>query len=302
MALVVAKSNEYKKIQIFFRVLGFFPFKFKNSFLVKLYQRVLYCLILPAAFFVILTNSSDRSEKSYINRLAKDCILCLGFVTLWVNTLEADFTRREQATIFSKLEEMNFTIAWITPRTNRLSWHIVALLIFNALNSILAMGSELLNLNILSRAINFWIHCRCIQIYFFKVSINAKLEMLKPLVRDQRIYDLKTDKAYSDVEKIKRALLKIREMNFYLNKCLGWSLLFILSHWLVIFTCHLYWLFLIIVAGSGETTVLGSISAITPKVVFLYLISNEISKANDHVSTTEACESSNFVMCYRWIQ
>lgn len=292
MALKFSQSQKYSIIQKIFLTLGFFPHKFgsKNSLWFKVYQRILYLIILPATFFIILNNSAENPDKSYINRLAKKCILVFSFITFWVTLCEADATNEDQATIFSKLNEINFS--WATQKipsssqSSRLYRHLILLTIFNVLIFVLAIGTDFQGLNTLSRVLNFLIHLRCIQIYFFKRCINGKLEAMKPVERemDQTIFDLKLDTVYAKAEKIKRSLLKIREINFYLNKCIGWSLLFILSHWLIIFTCHFYWIYITINVGKSGSTIEGSLLAILPKVVLLYLMANEIWRTNEHVS------------------
>lgn len=287
MALSTEHQSEYKRYQTFFRLIGFFPFKFetKRLFWLKLYQRVLYCLLLPLAFAAILIYTKETSDKSYINRLAKKCILYMGFTTLWVNLFEADVTSRDQAIIFSKLEEIKF-VAWTAPKSSRIGRMMTYLILYNTLNWLLAIGNEFLSLNILSRVINLWIQFRAIQLYFFKRSINEKLELIKPVrgASEHSIFDVKNERLYYNVEKMKRALLKIREINFYLNKCIGWSLLFIIMHWFLVFTCHLYWLFLIVKSGFNDFSFMANISAIFPKVGLLYVVAMEIYKTNQHVS------------------
>lgn len=289
MALTVENPpSEYQVYQRIFQFLGFFPQSIgKRSIWPKIYQRTIYWLILPVImFYPYSSGDSNHLEKSYINRLAKGCILAIGFCTTWVILFESDLTARAQAMIFSKFDEMNFFKSW-TGTKSTINRKIIYLAVYSVLNMVVAVVSEFFASQILSSALNLMIYFRCIQIYFFEAAINEKLQLITPKRDDDEnsvfVLELKEHRTYSEVEKIKKSLLKIGQMNFFLNKCVGWSLLFITTHFFLVLTCHLYWLFLNATTGVQANSTVGSLCAIGPKIGILLLLSHEISETNSHV-------------------
>lgn len=312
-------SEEMSFFILIFQLFALFPFSINDivQVLLKVFSVLNIILIIgifTSAYFIHPILGASESLSGLVGGLVFNGLL----ITHLINIIQALSTRKEQAEIYQKFDEIDFTL------NNKLLVNINYKKLRQRLmlkNSIIMIVVSIIQAVSVSFAIksgnmdsyqihliltNFIIRLRCIQNMFYVdlmndklCLINKKLEDIINRNRDKLVFifhpvkslkndlsGIKNSSLYDQLMALKQIYGKIWDVTNLINDCFGWSLLVIVTEYFIEFTSNGYWLFLALIQSLDDSFTIFSLCSLFPIVIVLTAFAYSCYQCSENAQQT----------------
>lgn len=271
--------------------------------------------IFTSAYFIYPILGASESLSGLVGGLVFNGLL----ITHLINLIQAYSTRKEQAEIYQKFDEIDYTlnnkllvnINYQKMRQKLIFKNSIIMLIVSIIQAVsvsFAVKSgnmESYQLHLILT--NFIIRLRCIQNMFYVDLMNYKLCLINKKLgdivnrnRDKLAFILYPEKVsknefngvhknsslYDQLMALKQIYGKIWDVTNLINDCFGWSLLVIVTEYFIEFTSNGYWLFLALIQSLDTSFVIFSLCSLFPIVIVLTAFAYSCYQCSENAQQT----------------